>query len=869
MRTTIVSLLAVGVMVGFGVGAFAHDATQTDEVLARYWDDVPQQAATEETAEPEEPAESLSLSEAIAATATAQAPMQQAAAMDRFLAQYDGLDQGLTADGYPVLGDTEAPAELTVWSSFACPHCMTFNLEVTGALTEEQVRAGDLSIVYVPVTGIGNVPNGDQATVAAYCAGDQDAFWPYHDYLFDRQFEDGAEAYSMENLLAGAEGLQLDMATFETCLSSAPSTAFIEQTNIEFLESGFGGTPAVLLNGSVVNDRSLGGLQVAIASLEVAQQDPTPVEDEPAESLSLGEAIAATATAGALAGGDEPAILPTVALLPTTVPADSATFAIADAIEFGEVTSVQLDGDTQAQQYAFDATAGDQVLISASSFDLDTYLLLYDSAGTLLAQDDDGGEETNSLLSFEIPETATYTVEVTTFGAQFGGSSSVGTIELILSTEQQSSDDEPPAEVVLDVDGTIGFGETATVTLSDEVPAQLYSFSATAGDTVVISANSVDLDTYLQLYDAQSNLIAEDDDSGSDVNARLTFSIPETATYIVEVTTFNALFGESGFGLSGDIDLALDFSQTEGLVLGIPIQGTLDSANPVAEYTFEGEIGDLVVISLESDDFDTYLTVLYDDFEYFYDDDSGVDLNSQIGPVEIFEPGTYTILAEGFDSDAVGDFTLTVSLVAEIAIDFGETVTVTLDENTPQQYLRFDATVGDILQLDVSADTAEDIDFSLRDSGGYDLYSDFTLDGTGSIEQLRIDYDDTYRIVLQSDGTTGTATVTLAAATVPDISSGAQSLSFDENTYEQILSFDAVEGETVMVEVLVGEGAEDISYDVSFYIDGTYIGNLSIVGATVANAEFTWPETGTGEVIVNNYSYVDTEIKLTFIPVEE
>src|SRR5688572_17669857 len=43
--------------------------------------------------------------------------------------QYAGLEQGVTPDGYPRLGEETAPITVVEFSSFGCPHCKTFHEE--------------------------------------------------------------------------------------------------------------------------------------------------------------------------------------------------------------------------------------------------------------------------------------------------------------------------------------------------------------------------------------------------------------------------------------------------------------------------------------------------------------------------------------------------------------------------------------------------------------------------------------------------------------------------------------------------------------------------------------------------------------------
>ena len=90
------------------------------------------------------------------------------------------------------------------------------------------------------------------AAEAAECAGDQNAFWEYHDYLFSHQNGENQGAFSKDNLKAFAADMKLDTTAFNTCLDSGKYTQLVtDQTN---LGRGLGvqSTPTFAVNGQPV-----------------------------------------------------------------------------------------------------------------------------------------------------------------------------------------------------------------------------------------------------------------------------------------------------------------------------------------------------------------------------------------------------------------------------------------------------------------------------------------------------------------------------------------------------------------------------------------------------------------------------------------
>ncbi|HIK44226.1 MAG TPA: tetratricopeptide repeat protein [Leptolyngbyaceae cyanobacterium M65_K2018_010] len=156
----------------------------------------------------------------------------------------------------------------------------------------------------------------------------------------------------------------------------------------------------------------------------------------------------------------------------------------------------------------------------------------------------------------------------------------------------------------------------------------------------------------------------------------------------------------------GPITLPLAWAQPS-----LQSEGTIKPAEAV--YTFEGKAGEVVTITLESEDFDPVLSLLNADAqEIAFNDDFGGSLNSTI-IFEIPANGTYTVVARSF-SGGGGDYRLVVRPATEfeVALAAAETLVlsedypaaiaaytqaVELDPNQPTAYLgRAQATLGQI-----------------------------------------------------------------------------------------------------------------------------------------------------------------------------
>lgn len=185
-------------------------------------------------------------------------------------ALYEGIPQSVNEDGFPVLGDPDAPAEIVEISSFDCPACGQFHALILPELIET-IANGEARFVYVPIFGTGSLPGGMNAAQAALCAAEQDSFWTYHSALFSWQ-QYGNLAFIGERLTDGAEALSLDTAAFEECLAGE-GKADVVTAALEYARSipSFTGTPTILVNGEPVNT-SVDAILAAVSGADDSEE---------------------------------------------------------------------------------------------------------------------------------------------------------------------------------------------------------------------------------------------------------------------------------------------------------------------------------------------------------------------------------------------------------------------------------------------------------------------------------------------------------------------------------------------------------------------------------------------------------------------
>jgi protein-disulfide isomerase len=148
------------------------------------------------------------------------------------------------------MGDPNAPIRIEEFSDFQCPYCARFHEETEWQITNSYVTDGTVYFVY---RSYGNFigPESKAAAEAAYCAGDQEKYWEYHDILFANQTGENVGAFTDRRLKAFAEAISLDMDAFNTCFDSGKYADRVQQDYVDGTAAGVTGTPAFLITYTV------------------------------------------------------------------------------------------------------------------------------------------------------------------------------------------------------------------------------------------------------------------------------------------------------------------------------------------------------------------------------------------------------------------------------------------------------------------------------------------------------------------------------------------------------------------------------------------------------------------------------------------
>jgi hypothetical protein len=201
-------------------------------------------------------------------------------------------------------------------------------------------------------------------------------------------------------------------------------------------------------------------------------------------------------------------------------------------------------------------------------------------------------------------------------------------------------------------------------------PCKIHALRLSKDKTYLIDLESKDFDSYLRIEDTAGKQLAEDDDGGEGLNARIRFVPPKDDTYQIIATTFGG--GAGAYTLKvravGKAVVAKAIPlKLENNNLAKDFDGTLtkEDANdrvrnrPCKIHTVKFAKDKAYVIDLISKDFDSYLRLEdADGKQLAQDDDSGGFPNARIRFVAPAD-GEYRIIATTFGGGA-GNYTLKI-----------------------------------------------------------------------------------------------------------------------------------------------------------------------------------------------------------------
>jgi protein-disulfide isomerase len=148
-------------------------------------------------------------------------------------------------DDDPSMGPENAPITIIEFSDYQCPFCAQWYAEVlTRLMTDYE---GKIRFVYRDFPLYSIHPQAQSAAEAANCAGEQAAYWPFHNALFSGKYNLGSDAYTRY-----AEELGLNVAQFSQCVSERRYKDEVDDDFKYATSVGVNSTPIFFINGLAI-----------------------------------------------------------------------------------------------------------------------------------------------------------------------------------------------------------------------------------------------------------------------------------------------------------------------------------------------------------------------------------------------------------------------------------------------------------------------------------------------------------------------------------------------------------------------------------------------------------------------------------------
>ncbi len=206
--------------------------------------------------------------------------------------EYKGITVGLTEEGHPFIGQSDAPVTLIEYSDYLCPFCGRHFEQTKPQLIENYVATGKLKMVFrdFPIAQLHSTAS--YGHIAAICVAEQGPvmFWQMYEELFSRQREWNALSNPSDFLRDVVEDLEVDMDAYDNCIASEEAQAHLDASLAYVKELGFNGTPSFqFINNQNDETYTLVGAQpfevfsTWIDALLEGKEPPKEEEPEPPE----------------------------------------------------------------------------------------------------------------------------------------------------------------------------------------------------------------------------------------------------------------------------------------------------------------------------------------------------------------------------------------------------------------------------------------------------------------------------------------------------------------------------------------------------------------------------------------------------------
>ncbi|WP_420316068.1 PKD domain-containing protein [Ekhidna sp.] len=349
---------------------------------------------------------------------------------------------------------------------------------------------------------------------------------------------------------------------------------------------------------------------------------------------------------------------------------------------FGDLISGEITSPAQVDLYTFTASAGEAIYISAKGFDVAVSARVYDSNGDFVGSVSSGATYESGRIYIETSGTHTLVFEETFL--ENTGLYNIG-LEKIASAVNAAPKN---------------FGDLISGEITSPAQVDLYTFTASAGEAIYISAKGFDVAVSARVYDSNGDFVGSVSSGATYESGRI---------YIETTGTHTLVFEETFLENTGLYNLGLEkIASPENAIpknFGDLTNGTITTSAQVDLYTFYAEVDEVIYLAVKGIGGVAPRARVYDEVGDFVGSvSSGASYES--GSLTISTTGFHTIVFEETFLENTGTYNLALEKVFPVIkaeqISLNQVISRPLDQQTQVDLYTFEATAGDAIYLSVN-----------------------------------------------------------------------------------------------------------------------------------------------------------------------
>jgi protein-disulfide isomerase len=163
----------------------------------------------------------------------------------------------------PFIGNRNAPLTMLTFSDFECPFCKSFYNQAYLSIKKDYIDTGKVKYVYrnLPLSFHQNAHKEAEAGLCVRDQGGDTAYFKFHDDIFSKTTSNGL-GIALTALPDFASRAGVNVATFNSCLSSGKFIAKVDKDAGDASLAGATGTPTFVLGKTGSGDTFTGKVLV-------------------------------------------------------------------------------------------------------------------------------------------------------------------------------------------------------------------------------------------------------------------------------------------------------------------------------------------------------------------------------------------------------------------------------------------------------------------------------------------------------------------------------------------------------------------------------------------------------------------------------